>query len=83
MIFDRLAFEKACEIVCARYEKTAPTVHTWADSLYRGKDDQITLTDIHLISVLTTDEVHPNTAANLVYHINHRLGRDTTGHAGF
>lgn len=71
------------------YEKSAPTVAEWADDLYQRigdkRADHVTLSELLLASRLMEEGVwmHPNTAANNVYKLNYRLGRDTTGHAGF
>ena len=87
-MFSRRDFDKALEAVAVCYRVSAPTVGDWCDMLYAAKDDQVTLADIHLLSqinqnIRTMAEVPANTAANQVYHLMNRLGRDTTGHAGF
>jgi hypothetical protein len=73
---------------CDRYEKTAPTVAAWLDDLYvriNEAADKVVLSELMLVQQLVDDGVwfDPNTAANRVYHLLHRLGRDTTGQAGF
>lgn len=84
MTFDRQAFDSQLSTVSRRYEKTAPTVEAWCDLLAAAPDTSITLADVHTLDRLYTDTGLPAAmAANVVYHLNHRLGRDTTGQAGF
>lgn len=82
-MFDRKSFDAACSIVCGKFEKTSPTASDWADWLYRAKDAEVTLADIQLLQRLSSEDTPANYAANLVYHLQESLGRDTTGHAGF
>lgn len=84
-MFDRHIFDKCLEEVAKRYEKSAPTVEQWCDFLSAAKDDEIRLSDIHLLRSIRDNEgvAGPHFMANLVYHHNHRLGRDVAGHAGF
>ena len=83
MFFDYKAFSAALTAIAERYERTAPTVDDWCNLLAAAKGDKITVADLNMVQTLLDDEVHPNTAANMVYHLNYRLGRDTTGQAGF
>ena len=84
MTFDRKAFESQLSAVASRYEKTAPTVEAWCDLLASAPDTAVTLADVHALDRLHTDtELPACMAANMIYHLNSRLGRDTTGHAGF
>lgn len=76
--------------ICDRYEKTAPTVHEWANGLYiriNEDSDNVRLTEINLAVDLasTSDGTHepPTVAANRVYKLMSRLGQNTEGHAGF
>lgn len=76
------------EDACEHYDKTAPTVEAWLDDLYirlGGNADRVFLDELLAVCKLREDGVwmHPNAAANLVYHLQHRHGQDTTGHAGF
>lgn len=74
---------------CDQYERSAPTVHTWLDDLYirLGEDcDHVAVSELLLAVDLRTNDgiwMRPNTAANRVYKLLHRLGRDTVGMAGF
>lgn len=74
--------------VCDHYEKTAPTVHAFADDLYQrinSAPESVTLLEIiRLEGLLDTGEwEQPNYAANRIYKLESELGRATTGHAGF
>ena len=78
--------KKGLERVVADFEKTAPTVSRWADDLYvrvNERPGDVRLNELVLASILATGEIGPNLAANYVYKLMHRLGQDTTGHAGF
>lgn len=83
VLFDRKLFDAYLTDVAERYEKTAPTVEQWCDFLAADGGHKTTLADVTLVHRLATETTPPSTAANLVYHLNHRLGRDTTGQAGF
>ncbi len=76
--------------VVYHYEKTAPTVSRWADELYMRLNEDpahVRVAELMLLEDLWPETgkepVHPNIAANRVYKMMHRLGQDTTGHAGF
>ena len=75
--------------VAEHYEKSAPTVADWANDLYvriGDSPDTVTLTELRMVTRMADTDggwTHPNVAANLVYKLMNRLGRDTTGHAGF
>lgn len=82
------AIRRRIEDGAARYEKTAPTVEAWFDDLYvrlNEAADKVVLSELLLVQQFVDDGVwfDPQTAANRVYHLQERLGRDTTGHAGF
>ena len=68
--------------VAQRFERTAPTVETWADWLAAAKPDETTVADLLLLERLA-DELNPCLAANLLYHHQNRLGRDVSGQAGY
>jgi hypothetical protein len=74
---------------CRHYEKTAPTVEAWANDLFvrlNENADAVVLSEIVFAEQRLFESgqwMHPNHAANAVYKLLHRLGRDTTGHAGF
>lgn len=85
-MIDVQAVGAALTRVCDQYERTAPTVHAWADDLFvrlSERPDDVRLSELTMAADLATGEVGPNVAANAVYKLMHRLGRDTTGHAGF
>jgi hypothetical protein len=47
-------------------------------------DHTVTLCELKAVSMLWDDSwAGPSHAANLIYKVRHRLGMDTTGHAGF
>lgn len=76
------------EKVCDQYERSAPTVWEWANGLYirLGEDaDGVRLSELLLAQSLHDADgwVPPNYAANRVYKLMSRLGRETVGHAGF
>ena len=82
-MFNRSQFGRACEEVAARFERTAPTVEQWCDSLASSRDRDITLADIHLLSQLQENPPPPNYAANMVYKHLESMAQDTTGQLGF
>jgi hypothetical protein len=82
-MFDRKRFEAACAAACGEYEKAAPTVAEWADWLYQAKDQDVTLADLHILGRIVTENPGGNLAANMIYHHQTRLGRDTIGQSGF
>lgn len=89
-IFDADALERCVIEAIKQYEKSAPTVASYADSVYMRlascEKDEVRLSELRFIANLCTPEgvwMHPNTAANLCYKLMNRLGMDTTGHAGF
>jgi len=74
--------------IAEHYGKSAPTVTSWAEDLYlRIKKDttKVVLAELLFLNRFVEEGIwwHPNDAANQVYHLMHRLGQDTTGHAGF
>lgn len=82
---------KKCETylaeVCEQYEKTAPTVSEYADSVYRRLTQKMPVNVWEILELRQLLDVdgweQPNYAANRVYHLMTRLGLDTTGQAGF
>lgn len=74
---------------CDHYAKSAPTVREWMNDLYvrlHEDPDAVILSELILLWRLYrggNDWSPPNYAANLVFHLLTRLGRDTTGQAGF
>lgn len=87
-LIDRKAVDQRLTDICDRYEKTAPTVHAWADELYirlSQSPDSVLLVEIYMLDHLYNggNWLQHNAAANMLYHLLHRLGRDTTGMAGF
>jgi hypothetical protein len=82
-MFDRKTFEAACSAACAEYEKSAPTVAEWADWLYQANDQDVTIADLHILRRIVGESPGANLAANMIYHHQARLGRDTAGQAGF
>ena len=86
--FDCPAFETFIADVCEQYEKTAPTVYAHANDLYErliSKPSQVSLAEVAGFADLREEGIWyaPNMATNHIYHLRHRLGMDTTGHAGF
>lgn len=73
---------------CEHYETSAPTVHDYLDGLYiriSTKPSDVRLSEMLFVETLIEDGhwMQANYAANRVYKLMHRLGMDTTGHAGF
>jgi hypothetical protein len=76
------------EEAVARYDRTAPTVVAYLDDLYRRVVERPR--DVRLVELLRVHRLREcgtwltgNGAANLVYHLMHELGMDTTGQVGF
>lgn len=88
-MLDFKAIEAAIGEVVDHYERSAPPVSEWADDVYRrlGNADKIILSELTLIREIRgtngEDWMQPNYAANRVYKLLHRLGRDTAGLVGF
>lgn len=78
---------KKLEEACERYEKSAPTVAEHCNDLFARMNeapDKVTLGECLSVAYIWRDEwMQPNYAANTIYKLRHRLGMDTTGHAGF
>lgn len=79
---------RAIEAAAGYYEKSAPPVEQWLDDLYRrihGQPDEVRLSELLAVERLLENGqwMQPNYAANAIYKLQHRLGRDTTGLAGF
>lgn len=84
------AIRDALSRVVEHYEKTAPVVSGWADDVYirlNGQADKVVVSELmfaqRLIGQDGEDWMRSDYAANQLYHLLHRLGRDTTGMAGF
>ena len=82
-MFNRSKFDRACEEVAARYERSAPTVEQWCDVLASSRDREITLADVRLLAELQDNQPQANYAANMVYKHLESMQRDTTGQIGF
>lgn len=86
-LFDWEQFDYLCRSACDFYEKSAPTVTDYVDTLYGRVHDQkpVQLAEITGITALLDDGqwMQPNYAANYIYHLMQRVGLDTTGQAGF
>ena len=83
----RCPFE-VIEAVIGHYEKTAPPLHAYLDDLYvrmAEKPDGVTWSEVTFaLSLHDADGVRPAPwAANAHYKLMARLGRDTTGLAGY
>lgn len=83
-------------LACTHYETSSPIVSDWADDLYRRLCSPVDLTSIDYREIQCLAQLYdsdgrdpkdgweqPNYAANRVYKLLSRLGRDTTGMAGF
>lgn len=81
-MFNRRVFDESLAVVSRRFETTAPTVEAYVDWLASASDLQVTLADVATVAVLLQCQGGTD-AANVVYHLQERLGRDTTGHAGY
>jgi len=82
------AIRSELEAVAGHYDKAAPTVCDWANGLYaRLNDEPDSVRLVELLAVERFREAgqweNPNVAANRIYKLMHRLGQDTTGHAGY
>jgi hypothetical protein len=87
-MFDAECCLKMLTEICEHYEKTAPTVHAWADDLFiriNEQPDKVVLSEILFLDRWRSCEqwTPPNLAANEVYHLLHRLGRDVCGQSGY
>lgn len=74
--------------ICDRYRTLAPTVSVWADDLYirmNEKPETVVMSELLAVDHLKDGcgWMHGNVAANYVYKLLHRLGRDVSGQAGF
>lgn len=81
--FDRRYFEQALESVAEEFGASAPTVADWCDRLASAKDCDVSLADLALLWRLYDESVHPNLAANLVFHGMSYSGIETEGQIGF
>lgn len=82
------AIDEALELTCEQYGTTAPTVARWADDLsvrLYDEPDKVPLCEIVALKELHEDNewMQPNLAANYIYKLMVRLGRDVTGQVGF
>jgi hypothetical protein len=73
---------------CDWYEKTAPTVHAYCDSLYTRMEQApmtVSLYELRKVSALLGADgwMQPNYAANYIYHLMEECGQSTVGQAGF
>lgn len=82
-MFDRSKFEQSVTDVAMKFDKSAPTIADWCDWLAAASDDDITLSDLHLLARLQSEVVQPNYAANLLMHHLDRQGKSIAGQAGF
>ena len=87
-MIDFNAIESFLTEATGHYETSAPTVSTWLDNLYLRVNedrDNVRLSELQLLMRLKENGVYaqPNYAANIVFHLQTKLGQDTTGHAGF
>jgi hypothetical protein len=84
---DHAKLMKYLEEAVEHYAITAPTVSRYCDDLYiriEESPSSVSLSELKTVSrLLEGDWMHPNYAANLIYHLMDRQGMDTTGHAGF
>lgn len=87
-IIDRQQLDKAIEAACEHYQHSAPTVADWLDDLYirlGEQPDSVALVEVFAVERLWDGDEwqQPNYAANAVYKLQERLGRETVGQAGF
>jgi hypothetical protein len=81
----RLLIEEAV----SHYEKSAPTVAAYLDDLYvrlNERPHDVRVSELGAVASLKDDEgqwEQANCAANRFYKLASRLGRDTTGQAGY
>ena len=86
-LFDML--RQSLTAVCGHYERSAPTVATWANDLYirmGERPDDVRLSELTAVLALYSPAegwMPANLAANTIYKLMSRLGQDTTGHAGY
>lgn len=74
--------------VAEHYDRAAPTVTEWANDLYIRINEapaSVALPELLMVERFVEEGawMQPNYAANAVYHLLDRLGRDTAGQAGF
>lgn len=76
------------QYACGYYEASAPTVSDYCDNLYRRINERPK--DVSLLEVLRASSLRdesgmmpPNLAANIIYKLQHEMGQDVIGHAGF
>ena len=82
------SIRKQIEGAVQHYEKLAPTVAVYLDDLYvriNERPAEVRLPELLAVERLRQDGdwLQANYAANDIYHLQHRLGHDVTGHAGF
>lgn len=87
-MIDWQAIDRLIEAATVHYERSAPTVADYLNHLYVRLDETPeTVVVPELLFVLSLSEadewMHPNQAANRLYKLMHRLGRDTVGMAGY
>ena len=74
--------------IADHYEKSAPTVNEWANDVcirISEKPETVVLPELLFVGRLQENGewLAANYAANQLYHLLHRLGRDVSGHAGY
>jgi hypothetical protein len=86
MIINRADIDTDIESACEHYEKSAPMVSDWLDSLYRRIGDKVLRHGVLLSELRFVDSLReggefiaPNIAANELYHLRDMLGQDQTG----
>ena len=87
-LIDLDAISKHLSMVATHYERTAPTVSHWADTLFMTMQEdlgKVTLREVVTASALLEEGQweQPNMAANRIYKLMESKKQDTTGHAGF
>jgi hypothetical protein len=87
MLFDYNGTRGFISEVVQRYERTAPPVARYADDVYErlGEGRDVLVREIQTLADLRENDIwlDGHYAANLIYHLEESLGRDTTGQAGF
>jgi hypothetical protein len=75
------------EVLVLHYEKLAPTVSRYADDVYirLGDGEPVQIRELTTLRSLYTEDgwQQHNLAANLIYKLEHSLGRDLTGQCGY
>ncbi len=87
-LIDLDAISKHLSMVATHYERTAPTVSHWADTLFMTMQEDVgnvTLREIITASALLEEGQweQPSFAANRIYKLMENMHKDATGYAGF